>query len=74
MPAFMIREKSLPGEVALELARCGTLASIRPPASCERDFVLREMKLSTALLVASSLARELGTDVVIVDGVPATEH
>jgi hypothetical protein len=67
MPAFTIRQRSRPEEVALEVARCGTMASIRPPPSCKPDFILSEMKLSMALLVASSLARALGTDVVIVD-------
>lgn len=72
MPHFMIRERPLPGEVSLEVTQCGTLASIHPPTSARSSLSLREMKLSTALLVASALARELGTDVVIVDGLSAT--
>lgn len=67
MPAFMIRERCLPGEVRLQVARCGTMASIHAPTHLRTGLSICDMKLSTALLVASSLARELGTDVVIVD-------
>ena len=67
MPRFRLRARAQPGEVSVAIRGRGTTATVMPPVGGLDLPETRDLRLSSALHLASALAERLGTNVCILD-------
>jgi hypothetical protein len=67
MPLFRSGSRARPDEVSIAIGRTGATARVLPPEQTKGDIAIHDLRLSTALHVAGSLADRLGTQVCVLD-------
>lgn len=67
MPKFRRGKLAKPEEVAVTIGEDGSTARVLPPQSARNDMGIHDLRLATALHVASALADRLGTQVCLLD-------
>jgi hypothetical protein len=67
MPLFRSGTRARPDEVSISILGNGETARVMPPEQTKSDIEIHDLRLSTALHVAGSLADRLGTQVCVLD-------
>jgi hypothetical protein len=67
MPIFRTGSMARADEVAVTVGADGSTARVMPPQTAQSDMGIHDLRLSTALFVAGSLAERLGTQVCVLD-------